>query len=70
MILPRISDHPYRSIFKRAGVSLYQIAKYLGVCYPRVWALMAGRSEPNAEQRAKLQELIKQIELEGGAVSS
>lgn len=70
MILPQISDHPYRSILKRAGVSLYQVAKYLGVQYPRVWAILAGRSEPNPEQNAKLQKLIKQIKLSAGGVAS
>lgn len=64
MILPQISDHPYRSIFKRAGVSLYQVAKYLGLQYPRVWAILTGRSEPSPEQNTKLQELVKQIELD------
>jgi len=70
MILPQISDHPYRSIFKRAGVSLYQVAKCLGIQYPRAWAILAGRSEPNDEQNTKLQELIRQIEVDAGAVKS
>ncbi len=70
LTIPVIKNHPAREFIKRAGLSPYAIAQFLGVKYARCWEILAGRRPATEAQESKLQELIKQIELDAGGVAS